>query len=144
MRDELLVFTRRSSALTASGLVGSAIDFSVARNIGVDRCPLYLKIRVLTAAGGGTNTGRFELRSHSATPSNTAGDVIWSSGNVAANTLTANAEIGPVPLPFSDDWDRYLGLVWIEVAAITALRVTAWLDTEPGSSDAFKYADAVN
>ena len=149
MRDELLAFPRHAvggTAITANRLVGT-IDFSVARNIGVDRCPLYLNVHIETAMATASGSAYLSLTSHSATPTtSTRGDEIM---RVAPNITTGSTVFTAgsrheFPIPFSNNWDRYLGLFLIHAANYDDLVINCWLNNEPGSADAYKYADAVN
>ena len=149
MRDELLVFPRHAvggTAITANRLVGT-MDFSIMRNIGVAKYPLYLNVHVQTAMATASGSAYLSLTSHSAAPTtSTMGDIIM---RVAPNittgsTLWVAGSRHVFPVPYSDNWDRYLGLFLIHAANYDDLVINCWLDITPGSADAHKYADAVN
>ena len=145
MIDNLLTFTSLSGALTADAAVAKAIDFGGARNLGVSTDLLYLIIQVKVAAATTSGTGIFALKTGATIGStgfleSTGRVTVFSTKTLSLTDLALNKRL-VFPLPYAD-YKRYLQLDWDEVATLTALKVAAWLDTQPGSWKA--YPDALN
>jgi hypothetical protein len=100
--------------------------------------PIWLNIKVETAASAGTNLV-CTLHSSSTTDidagtEGTTNHTLWQSGAIPQANLTAGAWIVRIPLPNDADADRYLGIQYNQTGTLTACTVNAWLDHGPQSS----------
>lgn len=100
--------------------------------------PVWLNIRVGTTAYAPTTAGdrvNFILFADTASVSHDSdSDVVISSGEREASTLTANAWVLRVPLPVDVDTKQYLSLGAHFNEITTAGTINAWLDHGPQSS----------
>lgn len=88
--------------------------------------PIYLNIRVSTAFAGGTSA-QFALRTDSDTTI-TNGTVLIETPAIVVGSLTAGAWVLRVPLPYTVDANRYVGLTVTCVGNVTAGAIDCWLD----------------
>ena len=147
--DNLMLFTRNSAALSADGQIGNAIDFRgrAATIVESTANKLYVNIVVKTAAATSNGTGTFGVRTGTTLTTDTI-PVIAASGLVTLSTthgygITGLTKGVQIVIPVDRyTIKRYVSLWWDETAALTALRVAAYLSLEPWYHNA--YADAVN
>tara|TARA_R110000868_G_scaffold307378_2_gene568855 strand:- start:22927 stop:23382 length:456 start_codon:yes stop_codon:yes gene_type:complete len=147
--DELNTFCWQTSLNTGAAgsyLLGDVIDMQNLRDIGQNATPLYLVIRVTTAAtSGGSATGNFSLCSDAQAAIAVDGSQTThvSSGAIAVASLVAGYEILEIAIPLEGRaYERYVGIVQTTaVAAFTAGKISAFLTP---TLDAYKsYPNAV-
>jgi len=144
--DKLTEFADAVSVAAAAGtaLIGSQIDLSVARDIGLGIKPVYLMITVDTEiiTGGSAGTIQFVLASDASAAIATDGSAtvhfasrLFVTDDSAANDAEMN--IGGVPvcvaLPMEGPaYERYLGiLAVIATTTVTAGKINAFLTADP-------------
>jgi hypothetical protein len=88
-------------------------------------CPVYLIVKIGTAASGGTSL-QFRLYEHTTTTVN-SGTCVWDSGAIGVGTLVAGYEMA-VALPARlGDNGQYIGMYYTAVGDVTACTVDAYL-----------------
>ena len=151
--DNSYVFTSRSAALTADGQIGNEIDFGTGgvglQFGGIVYNPFYLVINVLAAGATAGGTGRFRLATSDSLSSGAVASgttnykTLWDSPLLGIADLTVNTRlVYPFGGDFNEGIQRYLALLWDEVATMTALRVRAELALLPYVHTT--YPDATN
>ena len=133
----------------ATGLIGDVVDLGVARDVGQGH-PMYLVIQVTEAYTGGTSV-QFVLASDSVAAIAVDGS---ETRHLATDVLTdAQLTLGfkaVFPLPMGDTaqgedtagYERYLGILAIDVGTHTAGSISAYLTPDP--SGWTSYPDAQN
>ena len=145
--DELMTFTRNSAALTATAQIGGVIDFQgrTAEITELGPNELYVVVVVRTAAATANGTGTFGLETGTGISSDTI-PVINAGSSVLVTTKgygISGLKVGikiVIPINYLS-LKRYLALKWTETAALTALKVAAFVSIEPGYSKAYPDAD---
>jgi hypothetical protein len=147
--DESLSICKATAVSAAAGtaLVGNQIDLGVGeRNPLRGVQPLYLVLTIDVAfTSGGAATVNFQLVSDAQVGILTDGTatVHYQTGAIALAGLTLRRR-WIVPLPWSPDTERFLGLLVVTAAATTtAGSITAEITAFPPSNYA-PYPDAVN
>ena len=146
--DELMAFTRNSAAITASGQVGNVVDFQgrAAEFIFTAPNKLYVHIIVKTAAATASGTGNFSIETGSGISGatipliNTGALTLYTGRSYGLNALTVGDKF-IIPIEYLQI-KRYIALKWTETAALTALKVAAFISLQP--SYLHSYPDAAN
>ena len=146
--DNLMKFTSNSPALTATGQVGSVIDFQgrAAEITQLGPNKLYAVVIVRTAAATTNGTGTFSIETGTGISGatipliNAGSSVLATTKGYGITGLTVGIKI-VIPFEYLS-LKRYVALKWTETAALTALRVAAFVSIEPGYIKA--YPDASN
>ena len=136
-------------AAGSTALLGDVMDLGVLRDIGQGH-PIYLKIQVTTAYAGGTSM-QFILASDAQAAIAVDGTETrhWASDVFTDAQLTAGLSFG-FALPFGDTargedtvgYERYLGILGVDVGTHTAGAINAFLTPDPGGWTA--YPDGAN
>ena len=145
--DELMTFTRNSAAITATGQVGNVVDFHgrAAEFVFTTPNKLYVNIFVKTAAATASGIGSFSIETGSGISGatipliNSGSLVLYTSRGYGLSALTVGDKF-IIPIDYLQI-KRYLALKWTETAALTALKVAAYITLEPEYTRAFPDAD---
>ena len=146
--DNLMKFTGNSPALTATGQVGSVIDFRGRASEIVELGPtkVYAVVVVRTAAATTNGTGTFGIETGTGISGatipliNAGSSVLVTTKGYGITGLTVGIKI-VIPLEYLS-LKRYVALKWTETAALTALKVAGFITLDPGYIKA--YPDATN
>lgn len=139
-RSRFAVPTALSTAAPATAKFGEALDMSVASDLGEGH-PIYLFARVSTAAtSGGSATLVLQLVTADNEALTTNVEVVWQTPSFPVASLTLNARLAQVSLPYYN-YRRWIGLRQvIGTAALTAGAVEAFLTTDQSAWRAYPEA----
>ena len=137
-RAEFADATSTSGAADSTALIGDVMDLSVNRDIGQGH-PIYLVIQVTTAYAGGTSV-QFVLASDSGAVISVDGsetrhytsDIFTDAQLTAGFTLTTALPMGDTSQgEDTAGYERYLGILAIDVGTHTAGSINAFLTPDP-------------